>query len=67
MSTAALLTVGMCYQYYVMFMCDLDTFSHTESRVYSYFYICINAHTYPEMETADHKILSFSNLGYLFL
>lgn len=50
-----------------MFMCALDILSLTESRVYSYFYACINAHTYTEVEAADYKILSFSNLGYLFL
>lgn len=44
-----------------MFMCASGMFSHTESCVYTYFYICMSVYIYPDVETADYKILSFSN------
>lgn len=46
-----------------MFMCASDMSGHTENCVHTYFYLCINISIYPDVETAGHKILSFSNSG----
>lgn len=50
-----------------MFTCASDTFCHTKSSVYAYFYVYINVYIHPDVETDDDKILSFSKSGYLFL